>query len=145
MILSAEHDDCLNWARWVKDNNPRIGYPRKWSLPEVPDWHLDEDKHSRELDAFEAAYDERRAAATDLLFRIWLDRARRFHDRLAKRHFRILRAAYLLRRNVGELTVCESLRALADLKLAQSRAKDAAGSLRLHRLAFQAMPLAQDD
>ena len=73
MILSDEHDDCRNWARWVSDNDPRIGYPRKWSLPDGPDWHMDEDKHDRELELIELGYDERRAVATDGLFRIWLD------------------------------------------------------------------------
>ncbi len=116
MILSEEHSDCENWAHWVRDNDPRIGYPRKWSLPDGPGWHLDEDKHDRELDALEQAYDERRAEATDRLFRVWLDRYRRLHDFVAKRHFHVIRAAYLIRHDVGELTVREALRALADLK-----------------------------
>ena len=131
MILSDEHDDCRNWARWVSDNDPRIGYPRKWSLPDGPDWHMDEDKHDRELELIELGYDERRAVATDGLFRIWLDRYRRLQDIAAKRHFRVLRATYLLHHDVGELTVREALRALADLKTAQ---KSSAGVVERPRL-----------
>ena len=124
---SAEDEDCRNWARWCWDNSPKLGYPVKWCIPDGPsDGPVERDRLMREFEeAEERAYDELRALFTDGLFRVWLQRYRDAGDYVGKRHFKILRAAYLLRMDVGELTVREALRALADLKAAQERAQKA--------------------
>src|SRR5438270_460011 len=109
-ILGEEHDDCEHWARWCWDLQLGRGYPKRWPIPNgIDEGLIERDRLFDELDAWEAkAYDERRAQATDDLFDIWLERCRDGHC-WGKRHFINLRAAYLHRRDIGELVIRESL------------------------------------
>ena len=116
-ILGEEHDDCANWSRWVRWIDLGFGFPSHWLVPEGPDLHLEHEKDMRQGDDLEARCDELRAIETDGYFRIWLDAYRLHGQRWGLRHFRILRAVYLEHHEADELTVRESLRALADLKV----------------------------